>query len=151
MHGVVPSPCDTRQPFAFSAFCLSFCATVLGVYTSFRRARTKKMSAPEKPSSIIVNWEPSAPVSTMELKNQLQEKDAEPKVAALKQIIAMLTNGENLASLFMPVTQHVATAKDHYLKRLLLLYWEVIEKRQGDGTLNPLMILFWYAVYKDSH
>jgi len=103
-------------------------------------------AAAERPASIIVNWEPEQPVNMMELKSALAEKEVSTKIGAVKQIVSMITNGENLSNLFMTVTQYTATNNDHYLKKLLLLYWEVIDKRGPDGKLKPEMIMFWFVI-----
>jgi coatomer subunit beta len=103
----------------------------------------KIMAAAERSASIIINWEPSGTVNTNELKRLLMEKEIDSKVAAMKQIVSMMVNGENLNSMFMPVTQFAGPARDNSLKKLLLLYYEVIDKRGPDGRLKQEMIMVW--------
>lgn len=74
----------------------------------------------------------------------LMKKSVDKKIDAMKQIITMINNGENLSQLFMSVIQLVVPEKNHTLRKLLLLYWEVIDKHGPDGKLKQEMILVWY-------
>ncbi len=68
----------------------------------------------------------------------------EKKRQAIKQCILMVSGGQSLpGGLLMTVIRFIMTEKDKYLKKLLLLFWEVIEKTSPAGGLLPEMILVW--------
>eukprot|EP00698_Gefionella_okellyi_P020701 TRINITY_DN6540_c0_g1_i1.p1 TRINITY_DN6540_c0_g1~~TRINITY_DN6540_c0_g1_i1.p1 ORF type:complete len:969 (+),score=240.95 TRINITY_DN6540_c0_g1_i1:62-2908(+) len=99
----------------------------------------------EKPSSLVLDSDQQPP-NIQELRQKLMQKKVSEKVAAMKQIITMINNGENLSQLFMTIIQQVSPEKDHNLRKLLLLYFEVIEKRGPDGKLKQEMILVCNAL-----
>jgi len=52
-----------------------------------------------------------------------------------------MQQGENLNSLLMHVIRFAMPAQDHEIKKLLLIYWEMFDKRNDQGKLLPEMIL----------
>ena len=67
---------------------------------------------------------------------------------ALKKVVMFTLNGEQLPQLLMPIIRFVTPSRDHTVKKLLLLYWEVVEKTNADGKLKSEMILVWYVSLK---
>ena len=49
----------------------------------------------------------------------------------------------------MPVLTNLQRLNDHDIKKILFLYWEVIEKTNIDGTLKEELILACNALRKD--
>ena len=49
----------------------------------------------------------------------------------------------------MPVLTNLQQLNDHEIKKILFLYWEVIEKTNLDGTLKEELILACNALRKD--
>lgn len=49
----------------------------------------------------------------------------------------------------MPVLTNLQQIPDHEIKKILFLYWEVIEKTNLDGTLKEELILACNAIRKD--
>ena len=78
------------------------------------------------------------------------EGDVRDKTAALKRIIQLMLNGERFPSLLMPVIQYVMPQRDHTLKKLLLIFWEIVPKTTPDGKLLHEMILVCDAYRKVS-
>jgi coatomer subunit beta len=80
--------------------------------------------------------------------NQLENKDENVKIEGLKNIISALISGEagNYTRLLMSVIKYCLHTENHYIKKLLLLYWEVVEKRDKQGTLLHEMILVCNAM-----
>ena len=76
--------------------------------------------------------------------------DVRDKTAALKRIIQLMLNGERFPSLLMPVIQYVMPQRDHTLKKLLLIFWEIVPKTTPDGKLLHEMILVCDAYRKVS-
>jgi coatomer subunit beta len=53
----------------------------------------------------------------------------------------MMLNGEKFPSLLMTIIRFVMPVADHTLKKLLLLFWEIVPKNTPDGKLMHEMIL----------
>lgn len=75
----------------------------------------------------------------------LESKDIETKIATLKQIVMNTLNGEQYPKLLMPVIKFCLNTDNHFIKKLLLLYWEVVDKKTKEGNLLHEMILVWCA------
>jgi len=88
---------------------------------------------------MLVHFDKAA--SQQEIKDALEQGDAEEKAAALKKAISLLLNGEQLPALFISVVRYVLPSEDHLVQKLLLLYLEIIEKTDGQGKVLPEMIL----------
>lgn len=77
---------------------------------------------------------------------QLEQKDEGIKIESLKCLIASVTSGESYPRLLMSVIKFCLHSEDHLLKKLLLLYWEVVQKKGKDGHLLHEMILVCNAM-----
>lgn len=64
-------------------------------------------------------------------------------------LMKMIITDDNYPRLIMPVLTNLQQLDDHGLKRLLFLYWEIIEKTNYDGTLKEELILACNALRKD--
>jgi coatomer subunit beta len=53
----------------------------------------------------------------------------------------MMLNGEKFPSLLMIIIRYVMPSQDHAIKKLLLIFWEIVPKHTGDGKLLQEMIL----------
>lgn len=85
----------------------------------------------------------------MQLKNDLEHGHLRVKTEALKKLIQMILNGEKMSSLLMTVIRFVMPLQDHMVKKLLLVFWEIIPKYSGDGKMLQEMILVCDAYRKD--
>jgi coatomer subunit beta len=61
----------------------------------------------------------------------------------------MVSNDDNYPRLLMPVLTNLQLIQDHDIKRLLFLYWEVVEKTNVDGTVKDEITLACNALRKD--
>ena len=86
--------------------------------------------------------------SEMQLRNDLEKGDLKVKSDALKKAIYMLMNGEK-PNLLMTVIRFILPLQDHNIKKLLLIFWEIIPKTDNEGKLLPQMILVCDAYRKD--
>ncbi|CAI0460684.1 unnamed protein product [Linum tenue] len=59
----------------------------------------------------------------------------------MKKAVSLLLNGETLPQLFITIIRYVLPSEDHTIQRLLLLYLEIIDKKDASGKLLPEMIL----------
>lgn len=71
------------------------------------------------------------------------------KIDTLKKVIQLLLNGERLSGLLMTIIRFVLPLQNHTIKKLLLIYWEIVPKTSADGKLLQEMILVCDAYRKD--
>jgi len=95
----------------------------------------------EKPCTLLIHHEKGEPPNVGQLKEALESGKEQEQVAALKKTILLLLSGETLPGILMTVIRFVMPSKDHTLKKLVLLFWEVAEKTGPDGRLLHEMIL----------
>ena len=63
----------------------------------------------------------------------------------------MILNGEKMQSLLMIVMRFVMPLQDHMIKKLLLVFWEVVPKYNAEGKMLHEMILVCDAYRKVFH
>ena len=78
----------------------------------------------------------------------LEKGDVRTKTDALKKTIQMILNGEKMPSLLMTIIRFVMPLQDHTIKKLLLIFWEVVPKYTPDGKMLHEMILVCDAYRK---
>ncbi|KAH0502858.1 Coatomer subunit beta [Microtus ochrogaster] len=78
-----------------------------------------------------------------------EKGDVKSKTEALKKVIIMILNGEKLPGLLMTIIRFVLPLQDHTIKKLLLVFWEIVPKTTPDGRLLHEMILVCDAYRKD--
>lgn len=71
------------------------------------------------------------------------------KIETLKKVIQLMLNGEKLPGLLMTIIRFVLPLQNHTIKKLLLIYWEIVPKVSSDGKLLHEMILVCDAYRKD--
>ena len=81
------------------------------------------------------------PPNEDEISDLLTAKDVASKISGLKTLISLQLNGEAMPKQLMTVIRFCVPENDHMIKKLLLVYWEVVEKTGPDGKLLPEMIL----------
>jgi coatomer subunit beta len=94
----------------------------------------------EAQSTLLIGFE-GASATAKELKDILEKGSSADKVDALKKMILLQLNGEPQNQLIMTVIKYLVPQDDHTLKKLLLYFWEVVEKTDSAGRLLPEMIL----------
>jgi len=107
---------------------------------------SKNTSSYEASCTLTIFAEASALPKVEELRTQLESKDEAVKIEALRQIVFYLMAGENMSRLLMPVIKYCLHTENHTIKRILLIFWEVVEKKRPDGHLLHEMILVWYVL-----
>ncbi|EDO26999.1 predicted protein, partial [Nematostella vectensis] len=75
--------------------------------------------------------------------------DVKVKTETLKKVIQMILNGEKFPTLLMTVIKFLMPLQDHTIKKLLLIFWEIVPKTGADGKLLHEMILVCDAYRKD--
>lgn len=108
------------------------------------------MATLEQPCYTLINIPTdSEPPNEMQLKQDLEHGDLRIKTEALKKVIQMILNGEKMQSLLMIVMRFVMPLQDHMIKKLLLVFWEVVPKYNAEGKMLHEMILVCDAYRKD--
>lgn len=62
----------------------------------------------------------------------------------------MIANGERLPGLLMIIIRFILPLQNHLIKKLLLIFWEIVPKTTPDGKLLQEMILVCDAYRKVS-
>jgi coatomer subunit beta len=88
----------------------------------------------------------AGPPRVSDLKRKLESKDVEEKVSAMREIVLLMLAGEPLQSLLMHVIRFAVPCDDKELQKLLLFFWEVVDKTGADGKLLHEMILVCNAL-----
>ena len=103
------------------------------------------MSLNERQCTVLLAYESSF-MKESEYAERLESKDEAVKAEALKALISAIVSGEQYPKLLMSVIKFCLHSEHHLIKKLLLLYWEVVEKRGRDGHLLHEMILVCNAL-----
>jgi len=108
------------------------------------------MSSAELPCYTIINVPSDFETpNEIQLKNDLEKGDIKVKTEALKKIIYMILNGEKIQGILMSIIRFVLPSQDHMIKKMLLIFWEIVPKTYPDGKLMQEMILVCDAYRKD--
>ncbi|CAL5361034.1 unnamed protein product [Camellia sinensis] len=95
----------------------------------------------EKSCTLLVHFDKGTPALANEIKEALEGNDVYAKIDALKKAIMLLLNGETMPQLFITIVRYVLPSEDHTIQKLLLLYFEIIEKTDSKGRVLQEMIL----------
>uniref|UniRef100_T1JB85 Coatomer subunit beta n=1 Tax=Strigamia maritima TaxID=126957 RepID=T1JB85_STRMM len=108
------------------------------------------MSGTDQPCYTLINVPmDSEPPTEVHLKQDLEKGDIKTKIEALKKTIYLILNGEKMPGLLMTIIRFVLPLQDHTIKKLLLIFWEIVPKTTTDGKLLQEMILVCDAYRKD--
>jgi coatomer subunit beta len=109
------------------------------------------MSGPEteKHCTVLIHYEKGSTPTAEELSKRLESKKDSEKIEALEELLLFMMNGENYSGLLMTIIRFVVTSNDHRLKKLLMLYWETVDKTKENGELKEEMILVCNALRND--
>ncbi|XP_038213369.1 coatomer subunit beta [Zerene cesonia] len=108
------------------------------------------MGSVEQPCYTLINFPTdSEPYNEMQLKIDLEKGDIKKKIEALKKTIGIILSGEKIPGLLMIIIRFVLPLQDHTIKKLLLIFWEIVPKTMPDGKLMQEMILVCDAYRKD--
>lgn len=80
--------------------------------------------------------------------NETEKGDENVQIDTLKKVIKLLLNGERLPGLLMTIIRFVMPSQNHMIKKLLLIFWEIVPKTTPDGKLLQEMILVCDAYRK---
>lgn len=103
----------------------------------------------EKACWLYIDNEPL--VSYRDVQNKMTSKDINEKAEALRSILGSITNDDNYPdNLMISVIHHLTIVDDVRLKKLLFLFWEVIEKQHvNTGKIREEFLLVCNSLRKD--
>lgn len=79
-----------------------------------------------------------------------EKGDTKVRVEALQKLIFLILNGEKFPpSMLMAIIRYILPVQEHQVKKMLLIFWEIVPKRGPDGKLLHEMILVCDAYRKD--
>lgn len=90
-------------------------------------------------------------MTATDIQKGLESSKMEDKVKALKSLVINIINDEQAPRMIMNVINTLVPIQNesHDLKKILLFYWEVIEKVQANGNLKDEMILVCNSLRND--
>lgn len=92
----------------------------------------------------------SESVNELALRTDFENGDTKTRIEALQKLIQLILNGEKFPpNLLMTIIRYMLPVQDHQLKKMLLIFWEIVPKRGPDGKLLHEMILVCDAYRKD--
>jgi coatomer subunit beta len=103
----------------------------------------------EKHCTVLIFYEKGVPPTSDEIAKKLENKKDSVKAEALEELILLMINGEAYPKLLMTIIRFVCTTNDHRVKKLLTIYWEIVDKCKEDGDLKEEMILVCNALRCD--
>mmetsp|Transcript_9969 Transcript_9969/g.22669 ORF Transcript_9969/g.22669 Transcript_9969/m.22669 type:complete len:1015 (-) Transcript_9969:70-3114(-) len=106
-------------------------------------------SETEKQCTILIHYDKGVPPTSEELSKRLENKKDSVKSEALEELVLLMINGENYPKLLMTVIRFVVTSNCHRVKKLLMVYWEIVDKCKENGELKEEMILVCNALRND--
>ncbi|GMT14479.1 hypothetical protein PFISCL1PPCAC_5776, partial [Pristionchus fissidentatus] len=114
------------------------------------RRNRPKMSTSEQSCYTLIHVPTDTELpSEQQLKEKFEKGDDKGRVEALKKLILMCMNGDKVQNLIMYVIRFCLPSNDHTLKKLLLVFWEIVPKTNPQGKLLQEMILVCDAYRKD--
>lgn len=92
----------------------------------------------------------SGTLSADELRAKMESADDKDKIAAIKTLILMMVNGEKpFAGAMMHVIRFCINTRNKQLKKILYVFWEIVQKYDNNGKLKTEMILVCNAIRND--
>ena len=98
---------------------------------------------------LIIDYDVQSPPSSGEIAKLLEKGTEEEKIDAMKTLILMILQDEHFPRMIMTVVQHAMRVDSKDMKKLLMIYWESIEKTNPDGTIKDEMVMLCNALRND--
>ena len=110
--------------------------------------KSTKQAMKEKPCYLYIDEEPLT--SYRDVLKKISSKVIPDKEEALKTVLGSMVNDDNYPEdLMINVIHHLTIVDDIKIKKLLFLFWEVIDKHKPDGTMKDEIILLCNGIRKD--
>ena len=110
--------------------------------------KSSKQSMKEKPCYLYIDEEPLS--SYRDVLKKISSKVIADKQEALQTVLGSMVNDDNYPEdLMINVIHHLTIVDDIKIKKMLFLFWEVIDKHKPDGTMKDEIILLCNGIRKD--
>ena len=110
--------------------------------------KSSKQSMKEKPCYLYIDEEPLS--SYRDVLKKISSKVIADKQDALQTVLGSMVNDDNYPEdLMINVIHHLTIVDDIKIKKMLFLFWEVIDKHKPDGTMKDEIILLCNGIRKD--
>ena len=110
--------------------------------------KSTKQTLKDKPCYLYIDDEPIT--SYRDVIKKISSKEIPEKEEALKKILGSMANDDNYPQdLMINVIHHLTIVDDINIKKLLFLFWEVIDKHKPDGSMKDEIILVCNGIRKD--
>ena len=110
--------------------------------------KSSKQSMKEKPCYLYIDEEPLS--SYRDVLKKISSKVIPDKQDALQTVLGSMVNDDNYPEdLMINVIHHLTIVDDIKIKKMLFLFWEVIDKHKPDGTMKDEIILLCNGIRKD--
>ncbi|EUD66430.1 hypothetical protein C922_03064 [Plasmodium inui San Antonio 1] len=87
--------------------------------------------------------------SISEIQKKLESQNVEKKIEGMEHLIFNIIQGEPYGNMLMCVIRFIVPHKDHRLKKLSHIFFEVVDKCNSDGSLKEEMLLVCNALRND--
>ncbi|ANQ10499.1 Uncharacterized protein PCOAH_00048440 [Plasmodium coatneyi] len=87
--------------------------------------------------------------SISEIQKKLESQNVEKKIEGMEHLIFNIIQGEPYGNMLMCVIRFIVPHKDHRLKKLSHIFFEVVDKCKSDGSLKEEMLLVCNALRND--
>lgn len=98
---------------------------------------------------MFIYHDKGVPPTQEELQKRLEDKSDTVKADALEELVLLMIGGESYPKMLMTVIRFCCTSNDHRIKKLLMLFWECVDKHNEKGELREEMILVCNAIRND--
>lgn len=102
----------------------------------------------DKPCYLLLGASRASAGTENEIRKKLKDSSIAAKTEGMKEVLVAMLNGEKMDALLMPIIQDVLPTKDKALKKLLLYFFEAVDKKELDGSLKREFILVWYVLLR---
>lgn len=106
-------------------------------------------TANDKNCTFLVCTEKSGVAQQEDICKHLESNDNAVKCKGIQEAIISLLAGETMPRILMTIIRYCVTNDDHQVKKMLMLYWELVPKYGADNKLLPEMILVCNALRND--
>ena len=103
----------------------------------------------DKNCTFLVGANKQGTPSQDDICKDLESGEMPVKQRGLKSAISALLANDHMPRILMTVIRFCITCEDHQIKKLLMLYWEIVPKYGADGKLVTEMILVCNALRND--
>lgn len=84
-----------------------------------------------------------------EIQKKLESQNVDKKIEGMENLIFNIIQGVSYENLLMCVIRYIVPHKDHRLKKMCHIFFEIVDKCNSDGSLKEEMILVCNALRND--